>query len=127
MGNSFAFNFHRYTSKKKAIVISPTISVMQDQVTNFNLTKKGIKDIYLGSAQLDKKVEVNAFVPHSEERIILLTPEWISKDENRAKIQTLVDSDMLSVIAIDGAHLFYQWQEFRHAYKDREELKVALH
>lgn len=100
---------------------------MQDQVTNFNLTKKGIKDIYLGSAQLDKKVEVNAFVPHSEERIILLTPEWISKDENRAKIQTLVDSDMLSVIAIDGAHLFYQWQEFRHAYKDREELKVALH
>lgn len=97
---------------------------MQDQVTN--LTSKGIKATYLGSAQLNKKVEVEAFMPHNQDRLIFVTPEWISKDENKAKVQRLVDADMLSVIAIDEAHLFYQWQEFRHAYKALETLKFQF-
>ena len=42
------------------------------------------------------------------------------------QIQMLVDADMLSVIAIDVAHLFYQWQEFRHAYKELETLKLQF-
>ena len=43
-----------------------------------------------------------------------------------SKIQKLVEANMLSVISIDEAHLFYQWQEFRHAYKDLERLKVEF-
>ena len=78
---------------------------MQDQVTN--LTSKGIKATYLGSAQLNKKAEIEAFMPYNKDRFIFMTPEWISKE---AKVQRLVDADMLSVIAIDEAHLFYQWQ-----------------
>ena len=54
------------------------------------------------------------------------TPEWISKDENKAKVQRLVDADMLSVIAIGEAHLFYQWQEFGHAYNELETLKFQF-
>ena len=123
-GKSLCFQFPPVYQQKKAIVISPTISLMQDQATN--LTSKGIKATYLGSAQINKKVEVEAFTPHNEDRVIFVTPEWISKDENKAKVQRLVDADMLSVIAIDEAHLFYQWQEFRHAYKELETLKFQL-
>ena len=47
------------------------------------------------------KVEVEALTPQNDDGLIFVTPEWISKDENNAKVQTLVDSDMLSDIAID--------------------------
>ena len=55
------------------------------QVTN--LKAKSISTVYLGSAQLDKKVEYDAFLPHSEYNIIFVTPEWIVKKENIMKIQ----------------------------------------
>lgn len=49
-GKSLCFQFPPLYQQKKAIIVSPTISLMQDQVTN--LTSKGIKATYLGSAQL---------------------------------------------------------------------------
>ena len=39
--------------------MSPTISLMQDQVTNWKA--KTINAVYLGSTQLDKKVEYDDF------------------------------------------------------------------
>ena len=60
-------------------------------------------------------------MPHNQDRLHFVTPELISKDENRKH------SDMLRVIAIDEAHIiFYQRQEFRHAYKDLE-ISVSTH
>ena len=90
---------------------------MQDQVTNLKV--KNINAVYLGSAQLDKKVESDAFLPHSEYSVIFVTPAWIAKEENCAKIQKLVQAENLSLIAIDEAHLFHLWQEFRLSYKKR--------
>ena len=75
--------------------------------------------MYLGSAQLDKKVEYYAFLPHSEYNIIFVTPEWITKKENLTKIQQLVEAEQLNLIAIDEAHLFHLWQEFWHSWNWR--------
>ena len=55
------------------------------QVTN--LKTKNINAVYLGSAQLDKKAESDAFLPHSDYSVMFVTPEWIAKEENYAKIQ----------------------------------------
>ena len=82
--------------------------------------------MYLGSAQLDKKAEYDAFLPDSEYSIIFVTPEWIAKEENCAKLQQLVEAEKLSLIAIDEVHLFHLWQEFRHSYKKLENLKVEF-
>ena len=87
---------------------------------------KSINAMYLGSAQLDIKVEYDAFLLHSEYSIIFVTPEWIAKKENLAKIQQLVEAEQLSLIAIDEAHLFHLWQEFWHSYKELENLKVEF-
>lgn len=112
-GKSLCFQFPPIYENKKAIVISPTISLMQDQVTN--LREKGIPAIFLGSAQLDKQAESYALEENGEERIIFVTPEWISKPCNKSKLQDLARKNQLSLIAIDEAHLVHQWQEFRPA------------
>ena len=123
-GKSLCFQFPAIYQRKKAIVVSPTISLMQDQVTN--LKAKNINSVYLGSAQLDKKVETDAFLPHNDHCIIFVTPEWIAKEENCAKIKKLVETADLSLIAIDEAHLYHLWQEFRVSYKKLEKLKVEF-
>ena len=73
-------------AKKKAIVITPTISLMQDQVKN--LEQKGIKAMYLGSAQLDKTVEDRAFADDSI-NLVYVTPEWIERETNKFKVTQL--------------------------------------
>ena len=123
-GKSLCYQFPAIYQKKKVIVVSPTISLMQDQVTNLKF--KNVTAVYLGSAQPDKKAEVDAFLPHSKYDVIFVTPEWIAIEKNYLKVQQLVEAEALSLIAIDEAHLFYQWQEFRHAYKELEKLKVQF-
>jgi len=44
-----------------SIIITPTISLMQDQVTN--ALSQGINAAYLGSAQIDKIVEHQSLNP----------------------------------------------------------------
>ena len=90
---------------------------MQDQVKN--LEQKGIKAMYLGSAQLDKTAEDRAFADDSI-NLVYVTPEWIARESNQFKITQLQANDRLSLIAIDEAHY---WKEFRRAYVDLETLE----
>ena len=54
-GKSLCFQFPLVFQEKKAFVITPTISLMQDQV--HGLLQKGISSTFLGSAQPDKQAE----------------------------------------------------------------------
>ena len=123
-GKSLCFQFPPVFEGKKAIVVTPTISLMQDQVTN--LEEKGIKAVYLGSAQLDVSVEDHALSPGSDVSLVFVTPEWISKSQKRAKLHELVNNSKISLIAIDEAHLCHQWLQFRTAYGDLEQLKIEF-
>ena len=76
---NLCFQFPPVFEDKKAIVVTPTVSLMQDQVTN--LEEKGIKAVYLGSAQLDVSVEDHALSPGSDVSLVFVTPEWISKSQ----------------------------------------------
>ena len=88
---------------------------MYDQVTN--LLDKKIKSTFLGPVKLDKTVEDRALSADSEDSIIFVTPEWISKPEKRVKLKSLCDRGKLSLIAIDEVHLYHHWQEFEVATK----------
>ena len=59
-GKSLCFEFPPVYQQKKAIVIVPTISLMEDHCNS--LQKKGVSAAYLGSAQPDKTLEDRIFL-----------------------------------------------------------------
>ena len=103
---------------------SDTISLMQDQVQRLNRCR--IQSVYLGPAQYDENAEASAFDPTTNERVIFVTPEWICKPSNQAKLQSLQKTKSLARIAIDEAHLVQEWASFRSAFSELKELKHIL-
>ena len=94
---------------------------MQDQVQGLNSC--GIQSVYLGSAQYDENAEASAFGPTTNECVIFVTPEWICKPSNQAKVQSLQKTKSLALIAIDEAHLVQEWASFRSAFSELKQLK----
>ena len=123
-GKALCFQFPPIYQNKKSLVITPTISLMKDQVTNCR--ERGINTVFLGSAQPDKNLEDQALSPDSSESIIFVKPEWISKSPNKEKTQRLVRENKLGSIAIDEAHLFHMWPQFRTSYQELETLKIEF-
>ena len=120
-GKSLCFQFPPVYWNKKAIIITPTISLMRDQVEKLNGV--GIQSVFLGSAQLNMQAEERALDADSKDLLIFVTPEWISKSSNQVKVNKLVHADQLCLIAVDEAHLFTEWSDFRSAYGDLRKLK----
>ena len=58
-GKSLCYQFPPVYTHTKAVVVCPTISLMQDQ--HALLTDQGIQCTYLGSAQVDKSLERSVF------------------------------------------------------------------
>ena len=120
-GKSLCFQFPPVYENKKAVVITPTISLMQDQV--YKLNQLGIPSVFLGSAQFNRYAEMSAFDSESQAIIIFATPECVSKPSYPMKVQNAAQNNNISLIAIDKAHLCSEWRDFRSAYKDLKTLK----
>ena len=120
-GKSLCFLFPPVYKEQKAIIVTPTISLMQDQV--HKLMTMGIYATYLGSAQFDKQVELVSLEPNSKYKLIFVTPEWIAKATNVSKLRVLVQANQLVLIAIDEAHLYCEWSDFCTAFTDLKNIK----
>ena len=82
-GKSLCFQFPSVYTNKIAVVITLTISLMQDHDHVTNCEKYGIKAIFLGSAQLDLNAEEYVLSGESDAKIVLVTPDWISKPDKK--------------------------------------------
>lgn len=123
-GKSLCFEFPAVHQQKKVLVVVPTISLMEDHFQN--LQEKSITCAYLGSAQPDKGLEHKVFQECSPELLIFVTPEWLSKADRKAKVRALAEKNTLALIAVDEAHLVFEWDNFRPSYKEIQSLKYEF-
>ena len=72
-GKSLCYQFPAVFSGNTTLVITPTISLMQDQT--HELTAKGINAVFLGSAQTDPLAEIKAFNSDTPASVIYVSPE----------------------------------------------------
>jgi ATP-dependent DNA helicase RecQ len=106
-------------SEKTAIVVSPLIALMQDQVAQ--LTQMGISAAVLNSSQgwnEQRKTEQRA--ERCEFRLLYLSPERLAKHEMIDWLKKVP----VSFFVIDEAHCISEWgHEFRPDYRELKLLK----
>jgi ATP-dependent DNA helicase RecQ len=114
-----------------AVVISPLISLMKDQVDGLRVD--GVSAAYLNSSQTgDERDAVVASVREDRCRLLYLSPERIAGDGGPA-LRRLLQESGVRFIAVDEAHCISQWgHDFRPEYRQLGRLRddfpgVSLH
>ncbi|KAF3454768.1 hypothetical protein FNV43_RR05216 [Rhamnella rubrinervis] len=120
-GKSLCYQIPPLVVGKTGIVVSPLISLMQDQV--MSLKQRGIKAEFLGSTQTDQSVHTKA--ESGQFHILFMTPEkacTVPKSfwSNLLKVG-------ISLFAVDEAHCISEWgHSFRVEYKQLDKLRDVL-
>ncbi|XP_048227320.1 probable ATP-dependent DNA helicase RecQ [Ricinus communis] len=120
-GKSLCYQVPPLVAGKTAVVISPLISLMQDQV--MALKQRGIRAEYLGTGQTDHSVHNSAQNGHFN--LLFVTPE------KACSLPVSFWSSLLKVgvclLAVDEAHCISEWgHDFRVEYKQLYKLRNIL-
>ncbi|KAK1428580.1 hypothetical protein QVD17_17418 [Tagetes erecta] len=120
-GKSLCYQVPPLISNKTAIVISPLISLMQDQV--MALKQRGIKAEHLSTAQTNTSAQKNA--ESGQYDILYMTPEKACFVPNSFWSRLLATG--ICVVAVDEAHCISEWgHDFRVEYKQLYKLRDVL-
>ncbi|QMU65314.1 MAG: RecQ family ATP-dependent DNA helicase [Flavobacteriaceae bacterium] len=118
-GKSICFQIPALLSDGVCIVISPTISLMKDQVKHLN--EKGITAVTInaGSSQ-GEVITVFDALKSEVSKFLYISPERLSATFIKEKIKEL----NVHLIAIDEAHCISEWgHDFRPSYRNINTLK----
>jgi ATP-dependent DNA helicase RecQ len=104
---------------RTAVVISPLIALMQDQVTH--LTQMGIPAVFLNSATAEgDRSDVKRRAAAGEYRLLYLSPERVVLDGTAEWLKRIP----VSFFAIDEAHCISEWgHDFRPDYRQLSRLR----
>jgi ATP-dependent DNA helicase RecQ len=124
-GKSLCFQAPALVRDGLALVISPLISLMKDQVDT--LVTNGVPAACFNSAMTsDERAQVTAGLREGRYRLLYVAPERIA-GEGGGWMNWLQATANLSFIAIDEAHCISHWgHDFRPEYRQLGSLRAAL-
>ena len=113
-GKSLCYLLPALLTKKTIFIISPLISLMDDQKDK--LMKMGILSCALHSNNLNKNDEIKKII-EGKIKIVYMSPEYIIEHDGMELAKILVNNNQLKYLAIDESHCLSSWgHDFRPNY-----------
>lgn len=121
-GKSLCFQIAGLKLGGSTLVVSPLVSLMNDQVQN--LRARGISAVAISASMNFKEIDValnNAALGHVQ--FLYVSPERLEQEDFRTKLSHLP----ITLIAVDEAHCVSQWgYDFRPSFLRIAELRVLF-
>jgi ATP-dependent DNA helicase RecQ len=124
-GKSLCFQAPALVRPGLAVIVSPLISLMKDQVDT--LAGNGVAAVYYNSTlAADQKTAVAAGLREGRYRLLYVSPERLAGEGSDAFL-AMLDRCGVGFIAIDEAHCISQWgHDFRPEYRQLGRLRALF-
>ncbi len=121
-GKSLIYQLPASVARGQAVVVSPLISLMKDQVDS--LREKGLSAVYVNSTlSAEEKRQAYAEIRSGNVDLIYIAPERI-RDRG---FMNLLKEQNVTILAVDEAHCISQWgHDFRPDYMQIARLRREL-